>query len=67
MLFYFVDSGRRQRAGRFEKGLVRSDEELRVIVVESEDLSARSEEAVRAFKLFVDWWTEQQKIMDSNG
>ena len=67
VLFYFVDSGRRQQAGRFEKGLVRSDEESRVIVVESEDLSARSEEAIRAFKLFVDWWTEQQKIMDSNG
>ena len=67
VLFYFVDSGRQQRAGRFEKGLVRSDEESRVIVVESEDLSARSEEALRAFNLFIDWWTEQQKIMDSNG
>ena len=66
-LFYFVDPGTQQRAGRFEKGLVRNDEESRVIVVESEDLSPRSEEALRAFKLFLDWWMEQQKIMDSNG
>ena len=67
VLFYFVDPGMQQRAGRFEKGLIRSDEESRVIVVESEDLSVRSEEALRAFKLFIDWWTEQQKIMESNG
>lgn len=67
VLFYLVDSGTQQRAGRFEKGLARSDEESRVIVVESEDFSARSEEALRVFKLFIDWWTEQQKIMDSNG
>ena len=67
VLFYFVDPGMQQRASRFEKGLIRRDEESRVIVVESEDLSTRSEEALRAFKLFIDWWTEQQKIMDSNG
>ena len=67
VLFYFVDPGTQRRAGRFEKGLIRSDEESRVIVVESEDLSARSEEALRAFKLFLDWWVEQQRIMDSNG
>ena len=67
VLYYFVGSERQQRAGRFEKGLVRSDEELRVIVVESEDLSARSEEALRAFELFMDWWAEQLQIMDSNG
>ncbi len=67
VIFYFVDSGMRQRAGRFEKGLVRSDEQSRVIVVESEDLPARGEEALRAFKLFLDWWVEQQEIMDADG
>lgn len=66
-IFYFIDLRMQQRASRFEKGTVRLDGESRVIVVESEDLSARSEEAFRAFKLFIDWWAEQRKELDSDG
>lgn len=66
-IFYFIDLRMQQRASRFEKGTVRRDEELRVTIVESEDFSARSEEALRALKLFVDWWVEEKAKMNSNG
>ena len=60
-IFYFIDPGRQQRANYFQKGTTRRDEETLVILVESEDLSPRSEEARHFFEIFLAWWAEIQE------
>ena len=57
-IFYFIDPGLQQRASYFQKGLVRRDEDTSVVLVESEDFSARSAEALHFFKIFLAWWDE---------
>ena len=61
LIFYFIDPGLQQRASYFQKGLVRRDLAELVILVESEDLSARSTEALRFFEIFLSWWAGVQE------
>ena len=63
-LFYFIDPGLQNRANYFEKGRVVFDADSRVVSVESEEFSAQSPDAVRAFNLFLPWWSN---ALQSNG
>ena len=61
VIFYFIDPGFQKRANYFQKGTVRRDDATLVILVESEDLSPRGEEALRFYELFLTWWAEEEK------
>ena len=60
-LFYFIDPGLQNRANYFEKGNARHNADDQVIVVESEEFSSQSPEAIRVFNLFLSWWKNELK------
>lgn len=62
-IYYFVDTGFRQRAQHFQKGNVGRDDMQRVDFVESEDFSATSPEANDFFRFFLTWWRQESQNM----
>ncbi len=58
-LFYFIDPKLRNIANYYKEGVVVHDEQVRIVIVESEELSVESPNAVRVYKQFVSWWITQ--------
>ena len=58
-LFYFIDPGLQNRANYCERGRVGVDSSARVVLVESEEVSVQSPDAIRMFDLFLSWWTNE--------
>ncbi|MYD19033.1 MAG: hypothetical protein F4X05_05230 [Rhodothermaceae bacterium] len=58
-LFYFIDPGLQNRANYCERGHIGVDSSARVVLVESEEVSVQSPDAIRMFDLFHSWWTNE--------
>lgn len=58
-LFYYIDPALRNVANYYKEGVVVYDEAARIVIVESEELSVDSPNAVRVYKKFVSWWIGQ--------
>ena len=55
-LFYFVDPALQFQVNYFEEGLVERAPSEEVVLVETEELSARSPQSVREYGIFLNWW-----------
>ncbi len=60
-LFYFIDPKLQNIANYYAKGVVVHDEAVRVVIVESEELSVENPESVRVYRTFLSWWIDQIK------
>ena len=58
-LFYFVDPALQFQVNYFEEGLVERAPSEEVVLVETEELSARSPQAIREYGIFLNWWRPQ--------
>ena len=58
-VFYFVDPALQFQANYFEEGLVERAPSMEVVLVETEELSARSPQAIREYGTFLKWWRPQ--------
>lgn len=58
-LFYFVDPSLQFQANYFEEGLVERALSMEVVLLETEELSAHSPQAIREYGTFLNWWRPQ--------
>ncbi len=58
-IFYFVDPGLQFRANYFEEGLAERAPSMKIVLLETEQLSAQSPQAIREYGTFLNWWRPQ--------
>ncbi|MCY3630142.1 MAG: hypothetical protein OXI05_10065 [Bacteroidota bacterium] len=58
-IYYFVDPALQYRINYFEEGVVERAPSTEVVLLETEELSAQSPQAVREFDIFLKWWRPQ--------
>ena len=58
-MFYFVDPALQFQANFFGEGLVERAPDTEVVLLEWEELSAQSPQAIREYGAFVNWWRPQ--------
>jgi len=63
-IFYFIDPKLQNQANYYEEGVVVHDDQIRIVIVETEELSVSSPQAVRVFSNFLQWWLDQIKEYD---
>lgn len=61
-LHYFIDPGLQNRANYFKTGHVVRDGDNKVVMVESEEKSVQSTDAIRIFDQFLSWWANEIKV-----
>ena len=63
-IYYFIDPGFQQRAQHFQKGTISRNDNNLIDLVENEDFSSVSDEALTFYKLFLLWWQQEKEKME---
>ena len=58
-IYYFVDPALQFRINYFEEGIVERVTGTEVVLLETEELSAQSPQAIREYQIFLNWWKPQ--------
>ncbi len=59
IIYYFVDPALQYQINYFEEGVVERGLQMEIVLIETEELSARSPQAVREYEIFLNWWKPQ--------
>ncbi|MCY4225703.1 MAG: hypothetical protein OXF06_12830 [Bacteroidetes bacterium] len=65
-IFYFIDPKLQDQANYYEEGVVVHDDQIRIVIVETEEFSVSSPQAVRVYSSFLQWWLDQIREYDQS-
>jgi len=63
IIYYFVDPALQYQINYFEEGVVERGPAMQVVLLETEELSAQSPQALREYQVFINWWKPQIESM----